>query len=282
MNTNILFKYLLLLFPFLSFSQYNVIYEMNWKPIKTDTTKHKEYGVLSLNPKYAIFEAMDNFKRDSIQTAVVKNYYKNKGQLHLPDDRTDAKFSSVIIKNQSTKEIKVEEKIFSSVYKYSCTPTLKWKIHNNKQEMFFDYPVKKATLDFGGRKWTALYTEHIPIPEGPYKFGGLPGLILKISDDSGDYSFEIKGITKDITDLSERNFSYNVISLTPKKWRTFWEKYTKQPSMVFANMNTEETTYVIDGKDINDKEVKNNFDMQQRKKIEFFSKNPIELVPICP
>jgi len=55
---------------------------------------------------------------------------------------------------------------------------------------------KKATTSFRGRNYTAWYTEHIPISDGPWKFWGLPGLILKVSDEKNEYSFESVAITK--------------------------------------------------------------------------------------
>jgi GLPGLI family protein len=48
------------------------------------------------------------------------------------------------------------------------------------------YNCKKASSLFKGRNYTAWFSPEIPIPEGPYKFKGLPGLILEIEDDRGE------------------------------------------------------------------------------------------------
>ncbi len=50
---------------------------------------------------------------------------------------------------------------------------------------------KKAEVSYKGRNWTAWYSAEIPLPYGPYKFSGLPGLIIKITDNKGDYDFEL-------------------------------------------------------------------------------------------
>lgn len=42
-----------------------------------------------------------------------------------------------------------------------------------------DYPCQMATCDFRGRQWTAWFAPDIPISDGPWKFGGLPGLIME-------------------------------------------------------------------------------------------------------
>ena len=58
------------------------------------------------------------------------------------------------------------------------------------------YTCKKATTTYFGRNYTAWYAPEIPISEGPWKFFGLPGLILKVEDDREHYSFECIAIEK--------------------------------------------------------------------------------------
>ncbi|WP_223650287.1 GLPGLI family protein [Hymenobacter psoromatis] len=54
-----------------------------------------------------------------------------------------------------------------------------------------DYKCQKAFTKFGGRKYTAWFTRQLPISNGPYVFGGLPGLIVSISDATDSYKFEL-------------------------------------------------------------------------------------------
>lgn len=58
------------------------------------------------------------------------------------------------------------------------------------------YPCNKAEATFRGRKWTAYYTFDIPCGYGPWKFSGLPGLILKVTDGKGLFRWEAVGIGK--------------------------------------------------------------------------------------
>lgn len=51
-----------------------------------------------------------------------------------------------------------------------------------------------ATTDYGGRKYQAWFAPSIPIPDGPYVFSGLPGLIVKVSDTQGWFTFTLKTI----------------------------------------------------------------------------------------
>ncbi|MDR2206374.1 MAG: GLPGLI family protein [Flavobacteriaceae bacterium] len=282
----LIYKTILILFVFIAnplvFSQYKVIYEMKWKSNKKDTIYNKELCALVINTDYtASFQSLENFKRDSLQTVIVTNYFKNENNdLRLPDDRTNANFTTLIVKNRISGKISSEEKLFTNVYITNCDQSLKWELLNEDSPNFFGYSVRKAKLSFGGRNWIAFYTSEIPFQEGPYKFGGLPGLILKMYDDAEDYFFEIKAITKETNNLEQRNFSYNKINLTHRKWMDFWEKYNVQPSMIFANLNTEETTFVIDGQDVNNKNVKESYDKREKERLSKFE-NPIEPIPAC-
>lgn len=265
---------------FFAQSSYKAFYEMKWRN-KKDTVKNHELCTLIINEKgSSYFQSYENFRRDSAHTKTVNEYFANKaGGLRLGDDTSNAKFRSLIIKNVSQNSMVVEERFFTSIFSTHYNTTKQnWKLIN-KTDKILGHAVSMATTDFGGRKWIAWYTTEIPINDGPYKFYGLPGLILKISDAGNEYSFEIKGIIKEKNDLEQRNFTYDApVNITPKQWDAFWKKYTKQPSVIFENLNTDQTTYVINGQDVNSKEVK---DAYNRKELEFLKifENPIELAP---
>ncbi len=56
-----------------------------------------------------------------------------------------------------------------------------WEIHNETKKIG-QFTTSKATIKFRGRDYTAWFTEEIPVPYGPWKFRGLPGLILEVYD----------------------------------------------------------------------------------------------------
>lgn len=56
------------------------------------------------------------------------------------------------------------------------------------------YVCKKATTSYGGRCWTAWFAEDLPIPLGPWKLFGLPGLILSANDADSLYQFTCIGM----------------------------------------------------------------------------------------
>lgn len=64
-------------------------------------------------------------------------------------------------------------------------PEWNWKLVEGTKTIG-DYKCSKATIEFRGRNYEAYYTSEIPLAYGPYKFRGLPGVILQISSVGGD------------------------------------------------------------------------------------------------
>ena len=58
------------------------------------------------------------------------------------------------------------------------------------------YACQKAVSHFRGRVWTAWYAPELPYDNGPWQLGGLPGLILKATEQDGIFSFTATGIEK--------------------------------------------------------------------------------------
>lgn len=73
---------------------------------------------------------------------------------------------------------------------------LNWDTNYKDVKTILGYQCNKATTKFGHRFYTAWYTKEIPISEGPYRFKGLTGLILEVSDENRYHSFTATGIEK--------------------------------------------------------------------------------------
>lgn len=83
-----------------------------------------------------------------------------------------------------------------NIYQYEeDIPNWQWQICVETCEIL-GYPCRKAQCNFRGRVWTAWYSEIIPLHDGPWKFCGLPGLILRVEDDKAHYSFSCESIQK--------------------------------------------------------------------------------------
>ncbi|MDD3459145.1 MAG: GLPGLI family protein [Weeksellaceae bacterium] len=62
-----------------------------------------------------------------------------------------------------------------------------WKIENEYTQLM-GMKVQKAITHFRGRDWTVWFASEIPLNIGPWKLGGLPGLILKAESDFHSYT----------------------------------------------------------------------------------------------
>ena len=81
-------------------------------------------------------------------------------------------------------------------YRYSePVPHWQWTLSEETQTIL-EHQCQKATCHWRGRDFVAWFATDIPIRRGPWKFGGLPGLILKLYDTDRLYTFEAIGIEK--------------------------------------------------------------------------------------
>jgi len=108
-------------------------------------------------------------------------------------------------------------------YKVSDERKLDWKILQDKEKIG-EFNTQKAIADFAGRQWTAWFVTDIPIQDGPYKFHGLPGLIVKAEDKMQSHSFvlkEVKNLKQNeewISDANKERFG-TLISLNQEKYK---------------------------------------------------------------
>ena len=85
-----------------------------------------------------------------------------------------------------------------------------WTMCDSTREVL-GYTCQQATADFRGRHWTAWFATDIPVSDGPWKLGGLPGLILEAYDEGQQHVFTAVGLerVKDEPIIFNRSFGDN-------------------------------------------------------------------------
>lgn len=105
-------------------------------------------------------------------------------------------FSYRIYKNQLERKLAFTGYVSPNKFKYEESFNLfDWKLSGDTTTIL-SYKAQKATCNFGGRSWEAWFCQDIPYSDGPYKFNGLPGLILNVHDTRNHYVFEFISIEK--------------------------------------------------------------------------------------
>lgn len=70
---------------------------------------------------------------------------------------------------------------------------MKWELKDEKKKIG-EIECFKAETNFRGRRYIAWYAPSIPINNGPWKFGGLPGLITEIYDQEHYLFFTLQSL----------------------------------------------------------------------------------------
>lgn len=177
----------LFLTPFFSLiaQNYQITYEVKFKPLKDNDLLVKEYMGLKVILDKSIFYSLNKEKIDSL---VSKFDYKGVSTI------SNSFLRMKVFKNLSKDFCTIGGNFNQFNYWYNEKQINYYDI--KKYGKYKDHIVNEAFADFGKRKWHLLYTNEIPINDGPYVFSGLPGLVVKAESLDGDYNFELVEIKK--------------------------------------------------------------------------------------
>lgn len=209
------------------------VYQATLSPDSTNVEKKTELAYLDTDGKKSVFYAENSMKRDSLMERMRAT--KNFDREQMQNLRSNLQFT--IEKDLTNQSLVYKSRIGRDNYSYPETPVFEWKILPETVKIG-DYQTQKAETKFGGRTWYAWFTQEIPFQDGPYKFSGLPGLIVKVQDTKGDYSFDLMQ-TKKIADIYQPLNRGQIITLSKSKYTDMEKKMQKDPaSFVNAQRNT--------------------------------------------
>jgi len=106
-------------------------------------------------------------------------------------------FRRVVVQKSNQKEILETRSLNGVNFLVSDKfPDLIWNTNYSSRDTLGKYICHKATANYRGTTLVAYYTNSVPVPVGPYKFGGLPGLIVMLYNESANPNY---WILKEIT-----------------------------------------------------------------------------------
>ncbi|SHK38319.1 GLPGLI family protein [Chryseobacterium polytrichastri] len=233
-------KKILLLFFLLSVLIINAQYQRfvyEYKFAIDSTAKDKtetELMNLDIAPKGSKFYSKDYQELDSLMTAYIQKQVKSGiKDFSLSGMGYKGEMRYFVEKSYPDYALSYFNSLLSDEYLVKDTRKQQWKILSDKEKIG-DFNAQKAVCDFAGRKWTAWFTTDIPIQDGPYKFHGLPGLIIKLEDNTHTHLFELKGVKK-LPETSEwksqkEKKRYNaLITLDQEKYKKGFKDYLQDP-----------------------------------------------------
>jgi len=195
-----LFQLFVLFYSILSYAQSykqdtsrgEFIYQFKGKFDKRTDKKHEEFFLLQIADNRSFFASKVSLKGDSVMAnsgtitdnsdgSITLGFKKN---VVIP--KTGLSFTIV----QSNENTQYFRSAGMALLTYKEPVIKNWNLVN-ETKVINTINCKKAVVTSKGRNWIAWYSPEIPFPYGPYKFSGLPGLIIKITDNKGDFDFEL-------------------------------------------------------------------------------------------
>lgn len=180
-------------------------YELTFKPKKDSAKLDKVITILDITPKKSIYQDYTLPSQDSIIKLAEEEMVKSKTWKDISKLIRMPKFAYKIVKTYPEMKEQYLDRVSMNLFGYDDPVKFAWNILPEKQKIG-EYNTQKATTEYGGRAWTAWFSSDIPFQDGPYKFYGLPGLIVKIEDTEKNYSWMLSG-NKKIANYDELSHS---------------------------------------------------------------------------
>ena len=253
------------------FAQNNrFIYEVKYKKDSASKDITRENYYLDITKDDIAYYNRLNYISDSLFTAT--------GQYAFKGNR----LTSFLIKNNNSNTYQNYEYIGDvNFYKMSEEPRQQWTI-TDSIKISDNLSLQKATTKFGGRNWIAWFTKDIPMPYGPYKFNGLPGLIMELYDTKKNYYFNVIKSEKIADDYKRNSLNASIsraIPVTQKDLNKLRLDLYSNPFKYVLNgnltMREGQKLLLEDGTVLSKEQLKPAED-NERKKLQAFN-NPIEL-----
>lgn len=227
------------------------IYEYKYIPnIKEKDSVRKDLMALDINEKGSVYRSVSKMQQDSAMQAKIMAMSKNMGGGSISvsgGNLTKGTVGYKVTKEYPNYSVFLTETAGGDTYKISEDKKQNWKISSETKKIG-NYNAQKATTDFGGRSWIAWFSTDLPFPDGPYKFHGLPGLIVQLEDTTGSHIMTLvanKNIATPEDDTKEKkvgdvtfSFGKKEIPVTETQFKKAWKSYIADPAKDIRSRGT--------------------------------------------
>lgn len=238
----------------------SVFYELSFR---SDSIHKKQSYVLDISNQKSIFRTVLRKSSDSMisKTGLGLGYNANPFyELYFKKDLSNFFFKKVIVLPIN------RDKFFVKII-----DRLDWNILPETMTIA-SFNCQKAEAKYGDRIWTAWFTKDITIPEGPYYFHGLPGLIIKIEDSIKDFVFS----ATEIKNMSENSF-YELDSGLEIGWKQYQKLFKEFFENPYSSVKTKGMKVVKDNGNGGYQEINYRERTDELQRMLMRNNNPIEL-----
>ena len=172
-----------------------------------DVAAYDDLFILQIGKNISKFYSYYTFQADSlgktpdgdkvwkeIFNKSLNDFNRHRDKNRLLNSFPRARSGTFVYKNYPQGEMTVTDGVVGerAIYKDTLNGQ-QWQISDSVKTVL-DYACQKAECDFRGRRWTVWFAPDVPVSDGPWKFGGLPGLIMEAYDRGKQYHFIIVGL----------------------------------------------------------------------------------------
>lgn len=178
-------------------SEYEVIYKIDmYSDTLSKSPQIQEFSSLLIKDNVSLFKSTQKAKSDSIAYAMGKKQWENpvggKVIIDLKNvPKVNFKDEVYFVQGKQT----IYKELLKTKFSFPLEDELKWNILPETKTIE-SYICKKATTKYKNRTYVAWFTSSVPIPDGPYVFKGLPGLVLEVHDTKDFVKFTIVSLKK--------------------------------------------------------------------------------------
>src|SRR5690554_4554256 len=139
--------------------------------------------------------------------------------------RLDGSIYDYVEINHAQKEIVLYEDFYKRFFQINDSyPDLQWELMPETKEVD-GLACKKAVTTYRGKTWEAWYAPSIPLPYGPWKLHGLPGIIVEAIDTDGRFIYKMASIDYNITETPKIPKDKVIKVLSAKEYLLFQDDF---------------------------------------------------------
>ncbi len=205
------------------------IYQYTVHDPMLDETK-EDFKILAIGRNLSKYSDYGGYLIDSIRltdypNGITQNEYHKLSVKILPS-------WEAYIKDFSANKLNTYDWVIIDKYVYEePLKLMDWTLQPGTEEIC-GQTCRRATTSFRGRNWTAWYAPDIPIDNGPWKFGGLPGLILKVESADNEHNLEATSIRNNTREFTLVMSRYE--QTTRERYNKELDEYCKKTSIFLS------------------------------------------------